>query len=278
MPHFLTSDGLSIYYEDEGTGLPILCLSGLTRNSRDFDHVAPQILRNHRMIRMDYRGRGKSDYAPDPQSYTVPREALDALELLDHLNVAQAALLGTSRGGLIAMALAATAKSRLLGVALNDIGPVLEPEGLALIMSYLGVPPDAPNLDSLSIARKAAMEPQFPNVPLSRWRQEVEHTHLEGPEGVKLNYDAGLRQAILTASEGDTPDLWPYFEAIAPLPCAVIHGENSDLLSRSTVAEMQRCMPALRTTHVTDRGHIPFLDEPQAQEILAAWLADLEAA
>lgn len=278
MPRFTTSDGLSLYYEDEGEGLPILCLSGLTRNVRDFDHVAPQLLAGHRMIRMDYRGRGRSDYAPDPMSYTLPREAQDALELMDHLGIAQFALLGTSRGGLIGMGLAATAKARLLGVGLNDIGPVLEAEGLTAIMGYLGVQPTFADLDAMAAARKTVMEAQFPGVPLSRWRQEVATTHVQTAEGVALNYDPKLRDAIIAAGAEGGIDLWPFFEAIAPLPCAVIHGANSDLLSHVTVDEMQRRMPDLRVAHVADRAHIPFLDEPEAKAVLADWLNDLQKA
>ena len=274
MPRFTTSDGLSLHYEDAGAGLPLLCLSGLTRNARDFDFVAP-FLTGLRMIRLDYRGRGQSDHAPGPQSYTGPREARDALELLDHLGREKAALLGTSRGGLIAMMLAATAKDRLLGVALNDIGPVLEPAGLEAIMGYLGRDPDAATLDDLAPMRKAAMEERFPGVPLERWRKEVSHTHHETPEGVKINYDPAVRDAVSAAGATGAPDLWPLFDAIAPLPAAVIHGANSDLLSPATVAEMARRMPGLIVAHVPDRAHIPFLDEPEAQDALQHWLERL---
>jgi pimeloyl-ACP methyl ester carboxylesterase len=278
MPHFTSSDGLSLYYEDEGAGLPILCLSGLTRNVRDFDHVAPQILQGHRMIRMDYRGRGQSDYAEDFTTYSLPREAQDALELLDHLGLDQVGLLGTSRGGLIAMGLAATARERLLGVAMNDIGPVLEPAGLDMIMTYLGRRPAAPDIDSLIQLRAALTAEQFPNVPLEKWRHEISHNYTQGDGRVELNYDAKLRDAVLAGGADGAVDLWPFFEAISPLPCALFHGVNSDLLSAETVAEMARRMPALRVASVADRGHIPFLDEPESQAVLADWLADLDEA
>ncbi|MCG7493579.1 alpha/beta fold hydrolase [Thalassobius sp. Cn5-15] len=278
MPHFISSDGLSLYYEDEGDGLPILCLSGLTRNVRDFDHVAPQILQDHRMIRMDYRGRGQSDHAEDHTTYSLPREAQDALELLDHLGLTQVGLLGTSRGGLIAMGLAATAKDRLLGVALNDIGPVLSPEGIEMIKTYLGRRPAAPDLDTLVQVRASLTAAQFPNVPLEKWQHEAEHNYIQGESGVDLTYDPRLRDAVLAGGAGDDIDLWPFFEAIAPLPCAVFHGVNSDLLSADTVAEMARRMPALRVASVQDRGHIPFLDEPESQAVLADWLTDMDRA
>lgn len=274
MPHFKTSDNLSLYFEDTGAGLPVLCLSGLTRNARDFDFVAPH-LPDVRLIRLDYRGRGQSDWAPDPLSYTVPREAKDVLELLDHLGLEKVAVLGTSRGGIIAMILAATAKARLLGVALNDIGPELDAGGLEAIMGYLGRHPEAATLDDLAAQRKAAMERNFPGVPLERWRQEVTHTHVETPGGALINYDPGLREAVIAAGAKGAPDLWPLFEAIAPLPAAVIHGANSDLLTDATVAQMAARMPGLIVAHVPDRAHIPFLDEPEALAALAQWLEQM---
>ncbi len=274
MADFTTSDGVRLHYEDEGTGLPLLCLSGLTRNARDFDFVAPH-LGAARLIRMDYRGRGQSDWA-DHSTYTVPREARDALELLDHLGLEKAAVLGTSRGGLIAMMLAATAHDRLLGVAMNDIGPVVEPAGLEVIMGYLGREPGFDSFDQMARARKKALEASFPDVPLERWRKEVTHTHVETDKGVRLNYDPALRRAVEEAGAAGTPDLWPWFDAIAPLPAAIIHGENSDLLSRSTVDEMARRNPDLIVAHVPDRAHIPFLDEKPALEALQAWIARMK--
>ncbi|MEH6752269.1 MAG: alpha/beta hydrolase [Paracoccaceae bacterium] len=274
MPQFLTSDGLHLHYEDEGAGLAVLCLSGLTRNARDFDFVAPH-LAGVRLIRLDYRGRGQSAWSPDPLTYTVPREAQDVLELLDHLGLERVAILGTSRGGLIAMVLAAMAKHRLMGVALNDIGPELDPGGLDVIMGYLGRHPEAATLDDLAVQRAAAMAAKFPGVPLARWRQEVTHTHVETPEGVRINYDPGLREAVIAAGAKGAPDLWPLFDAMAPLPCAVIHGANSDLLSDATVARMAERMPGLIVAHVPDRAHIPFLDEPEALDALNLWLEQM---
>jgi pimeloyl-ACP methyl ester carboxylesterase len=273
MAHFTTSDGLSLYYEDEGTGLPILCLSGLTRNARDFDFVAPHLSGN-RLIRLDYRGRGKSDWAKDYSTYSVPREAQDVLELLAHLGLEKVAILGTSRGGLIAMVLAATAKDRLLGVAMNDVGPELNMDGLSAIIGYLGVNPEAKTMAEF-IARRADM-PGFANVPPERWAQEATHTYVETPDGVQINYDPKLRDAVIEGMAAEAPDLWPLFQAIAPLPCAVIHGANSDLLTAEAVDKMAAAMPGLITAHVPDRAHVPFLDEPQSLAALNAWIKALQ--
>ncbi len=274
MPDFTTSDGIRLHYEDEGSGLPLLCLSGLTRNARDFDFVAPH-LGAARLIRLDYRGRGQSDWA-DPDTYTVPREARDALELLDHLGLDKAAVLGTSRGGIIAMMLAATAHGRLLGVAMNDIGPVVDPAGLDTIMGYLGRDPGFDDFKQMAQARKRAMDATFPGVPLDRWRQEITHTHVETDQGVRINYDPKLRDAVEQQGAKPAPDLWPLFDAIAPLPAAIIRGENSDILSAATVKEMSRRNPDLIAAHVPDRAHIPFLDEKEALAALQAWIDKLQ--
>ena len=143
MNRFTTEDGLSLAYLDEGAGLPLLCLPGLTRNAADFDELAAALAGRHRLIRLTLRGRGASDRDPDFRNYNVLVEARDVVGLLDHLGLERVVVVGTSRGGLIAMMLAATAKPRLAGVLLNDIGPELAPEGLANIMSYLGIAPRA---------------------------------------------------------------------------------------------------------------------------------------
>ena len=162
---FTASDGARIAYRDEGSGPALLCLAGLTRNGRDFDYLAPHLL-PLRMIRMDYRGRGESQWT-GAATYTIPREAQDAVELLDHLGIARAALLGTSRGGLIGMALAATAHGRLAGLCLNDVGPVLERGDLGRIQDYVGRNPAAPDMDTL-VARLPAAMPGFASVPADR--------------------------------------------------------------------------------------------------------------
>mgnify|MGYP001791070036 FL=1 len=100
MPEFTTSDNVRLHFEDEGTGHPILCLAGLTRNSRDFTYLMPH-LSTYRVIRLDYRGRGLSEYPKDFMSYNILREGMDAVELLDHLGLDKVTLIGTSRGGLI---------------------------------------------------------------------------------------------------------------------------------------------------------------------------------
>lgn len=268
--HFQAEDGASIAYRDEGKGLPLLALPGLTRNGTDFDYLAPH-LHAVRLIRMDYRGRGASDWT-GATSYTVPQEARDALALLDHLGIEKAAVLGTSRGGLIGMLLAATAHDRLLGLCLNDVGPVLERSGLERIFDYVGRNPSARNLSGLA-ARLPSVMPGFANVPASRWQDEARHHYIETADGLQINYDPALREAFLAAFDGPEVDLWPLFDAAAGLPLALIRGANSDLLSRDAALAMQTRRPDMVFAEVPDRAHIPFLDEPQALTALEKWLA-----
>ena len=266
---FTADDGAKLAYSDEGEGLPVLCLAGLTRNMADFDHVAPH-LSGVRMIRMDYRGRGQSDYT-GAATYTVPQEAKDALALLDHLGVKKAAVLGTSRGGLIGLFLAAVAKDRLLGLCLNDVGPHIEREGLERIKDYVGRNPNAKTHETVPV-RMAALSPGFANVPEGRWLSDARKFYDETPEGLRIKYDLALREAFLAAFEGEAPDLWPLWEATAGLPVAVIRGANSDLLGREAYAEMQRRRPDGIYTEVPDRAHVPWLDEAESLTAIGAWI------
>ncbi|MCE8548239.1 alpha/beta hydrolase [Ruegeria pomeroyi] len=268
MASFTSSDGLRLFYEDEGTGQPLLCLAGLTRCSRDFEFLRPHVT-DLRLIRLDYRGRGQSDYDPDYRNYNVLREAHDAIELLDHLALDRVSVLGTSRGGMIAMALAASHPDRLAGVILNDVGPVIEPAGIARIMDYVGKKPVSKTHDQAALALKQAMEPQFPGVPLSVWRKQAEIQYAATDQGLALRYDDGLHKALLDqAATGAIPDLWLFFEALRGIPTAVLRGANSDILGAGTVAEMHRRYPGLISAEVPDRGHVPFLDEPQSLDLI----------
>ncbi|WP_170426800.1 alpha/beta fold hydrolase [Ruegeria arenilitoris] len=274
MAFFTTSDDRQIYFEDHGSGTPVLCLAGLTRNCRDFSFLAPH-LSDMRMIAMDYRGRGRSDRDPDYMNYNIFRESQDALELLDHLGLDRVNVIGTSRGGLIAMALAASHPERLLSVVLNDVGPVLEPAGIAKIMDYVGKPPVSKTYDLAAKALHIAMAPQFPDVPLERWQEVAEIQFEKTADGLGLTYDPALRTAILEqAAVGAAPDLWMFFEALKDIPTGVIRGENSDVLSKGTLTEMSNRHPVLLSAEIPGRGHVPFLDEPQALDLIRKILVD----
>ncbi len=273
MAEFTTTDGARLAYRDEGTGLPILALSGLSRNGSDFDYVAPLLPDDVRLIRLDYRGRGKSEWT-GAKTYTIPTEAGDALALLDHLGLEQAAILGTSRGGLIAMALASFAKARLTGVCLVDIGPELASAGLDAIKDYIGRnPPQKTYAEAMAMRSK--LTEGFDGVPDTRWSEEVRKHYVETPDGLRINYDPALRDAVLATGDAPMPDLWPMFDALAGLPLALIRGANSNLLAASTADEMARRRPDMLRIDVPGRGHVPFLDEPEAIGTLTKWIESL---
>ncbi len=270
--HFKTSDGLTLAFDDTGRGTPLLCLTGLTRNREDFDTI--RTLSNRvRLIRMDYRGRGESDHA-DWQTYTVARESQDAVELLDHLDIAQTAILGTSRGGLIAMLLAQGHRDRLLGVLLNDIGPVIEPAGLAAIKDYVGIKPPYADYDAAADGLLQSQSDSFPDIGHAQWVVFARRIFRQTRDGLDLRYDPTLREAVL-ASAAPAADLWPLFDALAGLPVAVLRGEHSNLLSAETVQLMTHRHPGLLSATVRGRGHVPFLDEPESVALIEAFLEEL---
>ena len=256
MAHFTTSDGLSLYFADEGQGLPILCLAGLTRTTADFDYVTPH-LKNVRLIKMDYRGRGHSDFDPDWSHYSPPVECRDALELLDHLGIDKVAVLGTSRGGL------------------NGLGLAIDPQGLDFIMEFIGRNPAA-KTHAEAAAAMPRVFPEFENVPDSRWLEEAQKHYTQTESGLQITYDKHLRDAVAKAFSAPSPDLWPFFDAFDGLPIACIRGMASNLLSEETLQEMERRRPDMVVARVPGRGHIPFLDEPEAVEALNEWIGMMQ--
>ena len=267
---FRAADGTRLAYRDDGDGQPVLALAGLTRDGRDFDYLARHLGEGVRLVRLDSRGRGGSDWA-DPETYTVAQEAQDALALLDHLGIERAAVIGSSRGGLLAMVMAATAPGRVAGICFNDVGPVLQREGLARIGTYMGVKPAVRTLEEVA-DRSPAANPGFGNVPELRWEEEAIRHFIQTEEGLDLPYDPALRVGFDRAMAGPLSDAWPLFDGCAGLPLALIHGANSDVLTRETADEMQARRPGLIRAEVPDRGHIPFLDEPEALEAIRRWL------
>lgn len=273
---FTSPDGARLAYCLDGTedGLPVLCLAGLTRTKEDFIPALPA-LAGCRVIRMDYRGRGESDFT-GAATYTIAQEGADALALLDHLGVGRAALLGTSRGGLIGMVLAQLVRDRLIGLCLNDIGPEIAPAGLSGIAARIGRTPQARSLAEVAL-QMAANSPGFTGLSATDWLAYAARLFREVPGGLALRYDPALRDAFLAGYDPTQPlpDLWPQWEASRGLPVALIRGVNSDLLSPATVARMLRIRPDLAVTEIPGRGHVPFLDEPEALAALTSWTGAL---
>jgi pimeloyl-ACP methyl ester carboxylesterase len=173
-------------------------------------------------------------------------------------------VLGTSRGGLIAMAMAMAAPQRLAGAILNDVGPVIATDGIARIINYVGHRPAFADLDTAADRLAVYHAGQFPGVSRDRWRTQAAAQYVQAANGLDLRYDPMLRQALLDQAEAaqGPVDLWPLFEALKPIPTGVLRGANSDLLTAATLAEMQGRHPGMATAVIPDRGHVPFLDEP----------------
>ena len=271
--YFHAEDGARLAYRETGTGIPVIALAGLTRDGRDFDYLLHHGL-DCRFIRLDSRGRGASEWT-GAATYTVAQESRDVLTLFDHLGVAQAAILGTSRGGLLGLVIGATCRNRLLGLCLNDVGPRLEKPGLLRIAEYVGVKPAVSSLEEIA-DRLPARSPGFDNVSEFRWAEETVRHFTETPTGIGLTYDPELKRALDTALAGPLPEIWPMFDACAGLPLALIRGANSDVLSSETAWEMCQRRPDMLFAEVPDRGHAPFLDEPEARQLIVNWLKLLE--
>ncbi len=263
MKNFKTSDGLRLDYRDEGSGMVVLCLPGLTRDLSDFDEFAGATS-GIRLVRLTLRGRKGSDFDPNFANYNIVQEARDVVEFMDFLDLEKAVIIGTSRGGFISMVLAATVPERLAAVLLNDIGPELDPLGLGRIMDYLGITPKTSNLDGLIIALKSNMAQDFPKLNDEKWAELAKRWFQVDAEGVSLTYDPKLRDAMLEQNQKPTPDLWPLFDMMADIPLALVRGVNSDLLSLDTVVKMQNRRPDMIYANIPDRGHVPFLNEAGA--------------
>lgn len=271
---FAAPDGRELAFQDTRTeGPAVLCLPGLTRNSRDFAGLAQHLAARYRVLRLDPRGRGLSAWAEDPLAeYTLPVEAGDAVALLDHLGLERAAIVGTSRGGLLGMSIAATAPARVSALVLNDIGPVIEAEGLEHIMGYLGVEPDFASFDEAARAMQASLGGAFPDLTHAQWLGFARTIYRDEGGRPRLSYDPRLRDAV-AATMGEGPvELWELFDALADVPLLAIRGENSNILAARTLDEMARRRPDMARVTVPRRGHPPFLDEPEARDAIDAFL------
>jgi pimeloyl-ACP methyl ester carboxylesterase len=279
---FTSPDGLRLYARDSGTSstlTPVLCLSGLTRNSKDFAPIFDRHAASRRIIAMDYRGRGRSQYA-DWQTYRPDVELTDAIALLDHLAIPRLAVIGTSRGGLIAMVMAAQHKHRMAGVLLNDVGPVLDVAGLLRIRGYLGKTPPMQSWDDAVAALKRT-NLGFESLTPDEWLHYTRTVFRDQDGRPAMDYDPELARSFPLAkvlSSKKLPALWNLFDLLTDLPVSVLRGEHSDLLSAATYAEMADHHPTLDATTVKDRGHVPFLTEPESVAAIDRWLRKIDQA
>lgn len=277
---FTTRDGLRLYARHyparhRTNRRPVMCLAGLTRNSRDFHEVALALSQHPDMPRnvytLDTRGRGFSDYDRDWRNYAVPVEMHDALDFMVRTELFNAAVIGTSRGGLIAMVMAAVQPSAIGAVVLNDIGPVVEIDGLLRIAGYVGRTPPPTSWKHAGEITAEINQRQFPKVTPERWK-EISRQFFNEKNGRPIpSYDPKVARS-LSVLNGPMPALWPQFDALKRVPVMVIRGANSDLLSQATVEAMSARHPALSVHVVPDEGHAPLLHDAPTIDAITAFL------
>ncbi|MBN9063594.1 MAG: hypothetical protein BGP06_14330 [Rhizobiales bacterium 65-9] len=282
---FVTAqDGLRLYGRaygpPDGALTPVVCLAGLTRNSADFHPLALRLssgARPRRVLALDCRGRGESHYDEDWTNYDPRIEAQDALDFLTALEINEAIVIGTSRGGLVAFALAALRPSLIRAVILNDIGAVIEARGLARIRGYVGKLPPPRNLEEGAAILKTLSDGQFPALSEEQWLTQARAIWREADGALAPRYDLNLMRGLAALDlDKPLPPLWPYFMALKDVPTLVLRGANSDLLSAETAAEMTRRHPDCEAFTLPDQGHAPLLDDDPTLARIESFLARVD--
>lgn len=268
-------DGLRLYYREYGDplapGTPLLCLTGLTRNSHDYHVLASRVAAaGRRVICPDYRGRGRSEYDPNWRNYQPRVYIADILHLVVAANLHRFIVVGTSLGGLLAMGLAVAQPASLAGVVLNDVGPDINSQGLERIRGYIGRDVPQPDWDSAVRYAKQAFK-TVGDKSEADWRRIAEGTFRQGADGL-LHVDWDVAIARPLGRVETIPDLWPLFRALRRIPTLAFRGALSDVLTEATFDRMQREHPALTALTVAGVGHVPTLDEPEARDAFDAFI------
>ena len=279
---YVCQDNLTLYYRDYGPHAAgrtaLLCLPGLTRNSKDFHDLALRYAGERRVVCPDYRGRGRSEHDPEWRRYNARVLLADVQQLLASCNLHKVVVVGTSLGGLLAMGLAVAEPRMLAGVVLNDVGPDIEYDGLGQIVDWVARDQPQPDYETAALYLKQ----HAGRIGIRNdegWLKLARNTWHEGADGrLHFDYDFNLVRPVaeLVKTHGaGTPDLWPMFRALYPIPTTLLRGENSDLLSRASVSRMIQAKPDLEFVEVAGAGHVPQLDEPESLEAIDALLARL---
>jgi pimeloyl-ACP methyl ester carboxylesterase len=283
---FVTAqDGVKLHVRSYGprggAALPVVCLPGLARTAADFEALATTLSGNatapRRVLALDARGRGRSDYDGNAQNYSLPVELSDLIAVLTALEIARAVFVGTSRGGMLTMLLAVARPTAIAGCVLNDIGPVIDINGVVRIKSYVGkLPPPASFADAAAILRRLYSS-QFPKLSDEEWLAFARRTFKEADGRLVPDYDPKLASTLEAVDlERPLPDLWKEFDALAGMPVMVVRGGNSDILSPATVEAMRARHPGLEVVEVPDQGHAPLLTEPDIIARIADFVARCE--
>jgi pimeloyl-ACP methyl ester carboxylesterase len=277
--HYTSSDGLTLYYRDyaaESDQLPVLCLPGLTRNSRDFETLAPRLqARGRRVIAPDLRGRGRSQYDPNWSNYQPLTYLGDIAALQTAAGAERVVVVGTSLGGILAMLMAATRPAAIAGAVLNDVGPEIAIEGLQRISQYVGRHVPVRSWEEAAAQARATYGLSMPGLTDEDWLVYARRSYAEIDGVPQPDMDPMIGEAVRSAPSGAAPDLWPVFGALGPVPTLALRGVLSDVLSAETFDRMAREKPDLRRLSVERRGHPPLLDEPEVVAALEEFLAEL---
>ncbi len=274
----LAEDGVSLYTRDyeprRSERAAVLCLAGMTRNAKDFDHLAQTLAARRRIVCPDYRGRGLSGYDADWRNYQPPTYLNDILHLLTALNIHKVVVIGTSLGGALAMGLAVARPNILAGAVLNDIGPEFDTAGVGRILDYVAKDRPQPTWEAAS----AEMQRIFGYLELGEpenWQRMARATYREAPDG-QLHFDWDVRLARAARKTlRERQDLWPYFRALRPIPTLALRGGTSAVLSPGGLARMKAEKPDLVAVTVPGVGHTPNLGEPVAAAALTRFLDGL---
>ena len=270
---YQSDDGLRLYARDypSASGAPvILCLPGLTRNSKDFAQLAHQLQETHRVICPDQRGRGRSARDTDAANYRPDKYALDMFALLNVLQLKEVVIIGTSLGGLMAILMIASEPTRIKAAVLNDVGPEVDPRGVARITGYVGKTVPANNWEEAVQQTANINAAAFPDFSPHEWQTMARDLYIQEGRVPVLDYDPAIAQGL--ASGSAAPNLWPLFDTVGDKPMLVIRGEDSDILSVETLAEMSRRLPHLTSLNISRRGHAPTLTEPEAYKAICEFL------
>jgi pimeloyl-ACP methyl ester carboxylesterase len=278
---WISEDGLSLYYRnypgpDGYDGPPVICMHGLTRNSRDFADLAERLSQERRVIVPEVRGRGQSDYAPDAASYNPAQYVADMERLLAEEKIDRFIAIGTSMGGLMTMMLAAAKPGRIAAVVMNDIGPEIDPAGIDRIGTYVGKGASYPTWVHAARSLCDVHGAAFPEYDLEQWLKMAKRTLVVSQNGrISYDYDMAIAEPFKKPDGAAPANLWLAFEALRGVPMLLIRGELSDLLTPETVRQMAARNPAMKSVIVPNVGHAPTLDEPEARAAIDALLAEV---
>jgi len=274
-------DGLKLYFRNyvpsEGAGSnslpPIICMHGLTRNSRDFAGLADRLSKKWRVLVPEMRGRGLSEYAKDTVTYNPLTYVADVEALLEQEGIDKFIAIGTSLGGLMTMLLAAKNPARISGAILNDIGPEVDPKGIDRIREYVGHGRSYPSWIHAARALQEVHSSSYPDFELEEWLDAAKRGMVVQQNGrIAYDYDMGIAEPFQDTDGAAPPDLWPALDALNGKPVLIVRGELSDLLSVETLTKMQNRLANASTAIVPNVGHAPMLDEPIATRAIDAFL------